>query len=261
MNVRAVWTGLAALFAVSLGSALASFSDAPASWGRWLLACVYAAAVAIVQMLSWEKLGSSGAGRRRWMVPVNLGSGITALAGLGLLWYLEGAWLGFVVGGPVMLALTVTATIHEPTVRLPIDLFLLALALPLVGFTAGGANLALYPWTTSAALTVPSLAFLFAIHPEALANPDPQHHERTDRLMTLSLALVGFGGVLIVGRFSPGSPELRLLGISPAMVVAFTALAALLHPSAEGGRRLAEILVPASYLSMIAGITLIYAIV
>ena len=78
--------------------------------------------------------------------------------------------------------------------------------------------------------------------------------------MTLGLALVGFGGVLIVGWLSPGSPELRLLGISPAMVVAFTALAALLHPSAEGGRRLAEILVPASYLSMIAGITLIYAI-
>ena len=78
--------------------------------------------------------------------------------------------------------------------------------------------------------------------------------------MTLGLVLHGLAGVLIAGRFFPGSSELRLLAISAATVVAFTALAALLHPSPEGGRRLAEILVPVSYLSMIAGMVLLYAI-
>ena len=270
MNARAVWTGLAAFLTASLGSALSLFSSSLPSWGRafppcgrWLLVCVYAAAVAIVQVLSWETSGPPGVVRRRWLVLVTLGSGITALAGLGLLWYFTGQWLAFVIGGPVMLALAVRATIlwpdPFPAVGPGIELLLLVLVLPLVGFAAGGASLAFYPWTASAALVVPSLAFLFAIHPEVLANPDPGRHERRDRLMTLGLALLGFGGVLLVGRFFPGSSEIRLLGISPAMVVAFTALAALLHPSAEGGRRLAEILVPVSYLSMTAGLSLVYA--
>ncbi|MCK4516923.1 MAG: hypothetical protein KAU31_16790, partial [Spirochaetaceae bacterium] len=144
MNARAVWTGLAAFLTASLGSALSLFSSSLPSWGRafppcgrWLLVCVYAAAVAIVQVLSWETSGPPGVVRRRWLVLVTLGSGITALAGLGLLWYFTGQWLAFVIGGPVMLALTVRATILRPgpfpAVGPGIELLLLALVLPLVG--------------------------------------------------------------------------------------------------------------------------------
>ncbi len=259
------------MLTASLGSALSLFSSPLLSWGRvpspcgrWLLVCVYAMAIAIVQVLSWETSGSAGVVRRRRLVLVTLGSGITAFAALGLLWYLTGVWPAFVIGGPVMLALIVRATILRPdpfpAVGPGIELLLLALVLPLVGFTAVGAPLALYPWTASAALVVPSLAFLLAIHPEVLADPDSGQHERRDRLMSLGVALLGFGGVVLVGRFFPGSSEIRLLGISAATVVAFTALAALLHPSAEGGRRLAEILVSISYLSMAAGLSLVYAI-
>ena len=278
MNARAVATGLAALLTVSLGSALSLFASPPPlsgllspSWGRWLLVCLYAAAVAVVQVVSWKEPGlpaagrSPGAGGRRWTVLVTLGSGVTGLAGLGLLWFIDGLWPAFVIGGPVMIALSTGSPVSDGgfpshAVRLTIDLLLLALVLPIVGFAAGGTALALYPWTTSASLVVPSLAFLIAIHPEVLADSDPRYHERTDRLVTLGLAVLGFSGVLLVGHFFPGSSEIRLLGISPALVVAITAAAALLHPSAEGGRRLSEILVPVSYLSMVVGLSVIYAI-
>lgn len=270
MNARAVWTGLAALLTATLGWALSLSSSTLPSWGRfppcvrWLLVCVYAVAVVAVHLVFREKSGSPSAGRWRWLVLVTVGSGVTALMALGLLWFFAGVWPAFVIGGPVVLALTVRATILRPgpfpAVGLGVEMLLLALVLPVVGFAAGGAPLALYPWITSAVLVVPSLAFLLAIHPEMLAEPDPGHHDRRDRLMTLGLALLGLGGVLLVGRFFPGSSEIRLLGISPATVVASTTLAAFLHPSAEGGRRLAEILVPVSYLSMTAGLSLLYAI-
>jgi hypothetical protein len=140
-----------------------------------------------------------------------------------------------------------------------IDLLLLALVFPLVGFAAGGAPFSLHPWITPAALVVPSLAFLLAIRPTASAGPELRHGGRRIRLMTLGLVLCGLAGVVIAGALFPGSSELRLLAISPAIVVAFTAPATLLHPSPEDGRRLAEILVPVSYLAMIAGMVLLYA--
>jgi len=253
MNVRAVWTGLAALFTISLGFALSLLAGSFPSWVQWLTVCVFAVAIAVAQEFS-----------RNRAILVTIGSGIAGLVGLGLLWYLGGGWLALVIGGPVMLALTVGGTVAGPgisaSVRLAIDIALLALVLPLVGFAAGGAPVLLFPWVVSAILIVPALAFLFAIHPEFLADPDPGQHERRDRLMTLGLALSGLGGVLLVGGFFPGSTEIRLLGISPAVVVAVLSLFTLLHPSAESGRRLVEVLVSVSYLSMIASLSLVYAV-
>ena len=279
MIERAVWTGLAAILTVSLGSALSLSSSPTSSWGGWLFGFLYAAAAAGVFVSTSGDSERSGSTTRRPRYPLNFGAAVTGLASLGALWYLEGVWIAFVVGGPAMIGLTVAATVFDPVgrsesprpeaeptwlwpaTRLAIELLFLAMVLPLVGFTSAGASLSLYPWRVTAALLVPALCYVLATHAGILAVSDLGHHERRDRIFTAGMTLVSLGGVLVAGRFLPGSSEIRLLGISVATLVAFVGLAAPLHPSAETGRRLGEILVSISFLTLIAGSSLLYALI
>jgi hypothetical protein len=278
MIERALWTGLAALLTVLLGSTLSLVSSPAPACGAWLLMCVYAAAMAVVLLAVSGDSGGRGRTAGPWHLLLKVGAAFTGIVSLALLWWLTGAWIAFVIGCPSMIGVAAVATarplgrqLHSPehetaspglwqSISLATDLLIVVLVLPLVGFTGAGALLSRYPWSVSAALVVSAISFVLATHPHILAVSDHGEPKFRDRLLTFGMTLVSLGGVVIVGRFFPGSSEIRLLAISGATVVSVLGLAAVLHPLAHAGRRLATIFVPISFLLLIAGFSLIYGL-
>jgi hypothetical protein len=279
MIERAVWTGLAALLSVSLGSSLSLTASPTLARAGWLLVGVYAVAIVAVLPSMQGSPARRGATAAPSRLLLNLGAAIMGIASVALLWFLDGVWIAFVMGCPWMIGLTLLSAVFVPgrdprspeyktepgwlwrTARPAIDFLVVAVVLPLIGFTGAGASFAQYPWAVSVALVLPTLSFVVATHPDLLTVSDRGQHELRDKLLTFGMTLVSFCGVVVAGLLFPGSSEIRLLCISGAVVVAVIGLAAALHPSAQTGRRLATILVPASFLLMIIGFSVLYRLI
>lgn len=269
MTARAVWSGLAVVLTVSLGTALAPTIRTPSSAAVWLLSCFGALAIIAAVVMSWRcNTGMRSEWRSRSTAAIIGGISLAAaMCVFGLLWLLTGAWSAIAVGGAGGFVVVVVHCVIGPRRRWPAatsaagtTLVVLAILLPVVAFAATGCELAAFHWEVLPALLIAAAPMVLAIHPELLAGRAQDTETRSDRLLALGMVTANVAGVIAIVALFPGSWELRLLGVSPAAVVSLVGVAALLHPSAATGRHLASLLSSVSYCAATAGLSLVFAL-
>ena len=275
MIARAVWTGLAALLTISLGTAIAVSSGAGPtdSTGSpvtaWLLSCLFGLATSAVPGSLWRRTSEVHAEwRSPGAVAVTAGAGfVISVLALALLGALHGSWQAAVSGGVLTLVVLFVCAVFGPrrqwrpsVVGAATTLVVVSVGLPVVAFAGAGGLLAEFPWQITPALLLALTPLVLNTHEELLAGRRREREQVSDRLLSIVMMLLSFFGLVAITVSFPAPWEIRLLGVAPAAVVSLCGLGAILHPTPSEGRRLAGVLASLSYCSAAGALALVTAL-